>query len=79
MYYGGKGIKQDYFKSVELWKKVCNNGDARGCFGVGAMYNRGLGVRQDFKKALKLYGQACDMQFELGCKSYAILKKQLEQ
>jgi TPR repeat protein len=75
MYKKGEGIKQDYFKAVELYKKGCDGGDAAGCVGLGVMYEIGKGVRKDANKALEYYGKACDMKEQFGCVSYARLKR----
>lgn len=43
MYSDGRGVKQNSFKAVELYKKSCDGGDVRGCRNLGNMYNlRGL-------------------------------------
>ena len=77
MYEDGKGVKQDFFKAVQLYEKACNNNESGGCFNLGARYANGEGVKQNSKKALELYGKACDLKEEIGCKNYAILKKQM--
>jgi len=54
VYAEGKGVKQDYFKAVELFQKACDGGDAAGCYNLGIMYMNGQGVKQDYSKAKKL-------------------------
>jgi len=80
MYYYGKGVRQDSIKAVQLFKKSCSSGNAWGCVDAGAMYDYilgAVGVKQNSKKALEFYGKACDMKFNVGCKNYATLKKDL--
>ena len=44
MYTNGNGVKKDFSKAVELFKKVCDGGEVRGCGNLGAMYANGFGV-----------------------------------
>ena len=75
MYRSGQGVKQDYYKAVELYKKGCDGGNALGCYNLGVMYYYGKGVKQDYFKAKELFGKACDMKYDKGCKEYAELNK----
>ena len=75
MYENGRGVKQDYFKAVELYTKACDGRVTIGCNNLGNMYHKGQGVRQSDSKAKELYGKACDAGFDDGCKNYTILNK----
>jgi len=75
MYNLGQGVKQDYFKAVELFQKACDGGDAAGCYNLGIMYMNGQGVKQDYAKAKELFGKACDMKLQSGCDGYRILNE----
>lgn len=76
LYHDGKGIKQDYFKAVEFYKKACDGGQVIGCFNLGHMYRDGLGVKQNKKIAKELFGIVCDGQDANGCENYKILNEQ---
>ena len=54
----GKGVKQDYFKAVELFTKACEIADV--CENLGQAYAMGKGVKQDFFKAFDYLTQGCD-------------------
>jgi len=74
MYDKGDGVRQDKFKSVELYQKGCDGKIAISCDWLGVMYSNGEAVRQDKSKALFLYGKACDLKHQSGCEKYAKLK-----
>jgi TPR repeat protein len=75
LYAKGQGVKQDYFKAKEFYKKGCDGGDAGGCFILGVLYYDGQGVRKSNVKAKEFFGKACDMGDNNGCKNYAILNQ----
>ena len=64
---GDLGVKQDLAKAFKFYKKACNGGYARGCFGLGGFYFEGKEVTKDDKKALEFFKKACDMGYESGC------------
>ncbi|WP_298946470.1 tetratricopeptide repeat protein [uncultured Campylobacter sp.] len=66
----GKG---DYQKAAKLWQKACDEGDAGGCSGLGALYEYGKGVRQDYQKAVQFYQKACDGGVDVSCFSLGFL------
>ncbi len=68
-----KYFKGDDEKAVRLLAKACNVGEARGCAGLGWMYDNGTGVDQDKDKAAVLYRQACDDGNALGCNNLGIV------
>jgi TPR repeat protein len=68
MYYWGKGVRKDYTRAVELYKKACDMGDGWGCKSLGGMYEYGEGVAKDSTRARELYKKACDLGAEIGCK-----------
>jgi len=76
MYYDGKGVKQDYLKAFEWFKKAVEQGDAYAQLFVANMYYSGEGVKLNKSKALYYYGLACDNQLQKGCDEYARLKKE---
>ena len=67
--------KGDYQKVAELSKKACDSGEARGCLGLGFLYDKGQGVKQNFSTAKQYYGKACDLGLQLGCDNYRKLNE----
>ncbi|MBK8277029.1 MAG: sel1 repeat family protein [Nitrospira sp.] len=74
MYAAGNGIKQDDVRAATLYRKACDDGDAKGCINLGVIYQVGRGVKSDDTEALKHYGKACDLREQKGCSLYAKLK-----
>ncbi|HHF3528989.1 TPA: tetratricopeptide repeat protein, partial [Haemophilus influenzae] len=71
MYGNGRGVKQDYFKAVNWYRKAAEQGHADAQLNLGYMYEKGRGVKQDDFEAVKWYRQAAeqghaDAQFNLG-------------
>ena len=50
----------DYQKTLDLWQKACDEGNALGCGGLGILYKNGIGVKQDYQKAAHFYQKACN-------------------
>lgn len=76
MYFHGEGVRQDYAKAAELWKKACDMKYGGACNNLGVLYNDGLGVRQNSSTAKQYYGKACDFGEQLGCNNYKLLNSQ---
>ena len=55
MYFLGKGVKQDYQKAAEWYRKAAEQGRANSQYNLGFMYENGQGVKQDFQEAAKWY------------------------
>ena len=45
---------KEYDKAAELFKKVCDGREVRGCNNLGVMYDKGNGVEKNEKKKKKL-------------------------
>lgn len=81
-YEDGIGVRQDYGKAVEWYRKSADQGNVEGQYQLGRMYYYGYGVRQDYGKALYWYRKSADKnepyaQFRLGLMSrYGIGVKQ---
>ena len=60
MYYEGKGVRQDYAKSIEWYTKVANQGNSNAQAFLGAAYSGGKGVRQDYAKSIEWYTKAAN-------------------
>ncbi|MDD4527987.1 MAG: tetratricopeptide repeat protein [Candidatus Margulisbacteria bacterium] len=54
-YLYGKGVEQNYFKSVEWFIKAANQGFEKAQINLGIRYYTGEGVKKDFKKAVDLF------------------------
>ena len=70
---GDLGVKQDLAKAFKFYKKACNGGYARGCFGLGGFYFEGKEVTKDDKKALEFFKKACDMGDKESCTLAAVM------
>ena len=64
MYKNGQGVRQDYTKAVEGYRKAAEQGCAAAQYNLGSMYLKSEGVAQDFATALKWLQFAA----ERGCK-----------
>ncbi len=64
--------KQNYFKAIEAFTKVCNDGNAEGCFQLGVLYEKGEGIAQNKYKAATYYAQACQGGNSLGCSNMSL-------
>ncbi|HHF0499545.1 TPA: tetratricopeptide repeat protein, partial [Haemophilus influenzae] len=60
MYGNGRGVKQDYFKAVNWYRKAAEQGHADAQLNLGYMYEKGRGVKQDDFEAVKWYRQAAE-------------------
>ncbi|MGX3045276.1 tetratricopeptide repeat protein [Helicobacter sp. T3_23-1056] len=70
MYSDGKGVRQDYHKAHELWKKSCDMKLANACNNLGVLYTNGQGVKQNLSIAKQYFGKACDLGDQIGCDNY---------
>ncbi|MCT7909721.1 sel1 repeat family protein [Arcobacter lacus] len=59
--------KGNFSKANELWKKLCDDGNAIGCHNLGILYANGRGAKQDYFKANELYKKACDGGYNKSC------------
>lgn len=48
----GDGVKQDFSKAVEWFRRSAMHGNFEACFSLAVCYARGRGVRQDFESAV---------------------------
>ncbi|MGX3045274.1 tetratricopeptide repeat protein [Helicobacter sp. T3_23-1056] len=70
MYTYGEGVRQDYHKAHELYKKACDMKNAMACNNLGVLYTNGLGVKQNRYIAKQYFGKACDLGYQIGCDNY---------
>ncbi|MBR6467974.1 MAG: sel1 repeat family protein [Desulfovibrio sp.] len=59
-YMSGQGIRQDYAKGIEWYRKAAAQGSAEGQHWLGVIYYEGTGVKQDYAKALEWFRKAAD-------------------
>lgn len=71
----GFGVKQDYLKARELYKKSCDMKFGGGCLLLSALYHDGLGVRQNLSIAKQYAGKACELGIQEGCNFYRELNE----
>ena len=77
LYDKGQGVRQDYRKAYELYKKTCDmKYGGLSCGALGSMYENGEGVRQNLSTAKQYYGKACDLGSQIGCDNYRKLNNQ---
>jgi TPR repeat protein len=72
VYFGRNGPK-DYERAAKLFRRACEGGHARGCYGLGVLYNRGEGVARDAERAATLFRRACEGGHALGCNNLGVL------
>ena len=70
---------KEYDKAAELFKKVCDGGEMRGCYNLGVMYTNGNGVEKDLGKAVQLFKKACDGGNIHGCRGLDIIYRLMEK
>ena len=75
IYYNGKGVRQDYTKTIEWFTKAANQEYADAQYALGAIYYNGQGVRQNTETAIEWFGKACDHGNQNGCKGYRELNQ----
>ncbi|MGX3044388.1 tetratricopeptide repeat protein [Helicobacter sp. T3_23-1056] len=76
MYVNGEGVRQDYNRAFEYYKKSCELKSPAGCNNLGVAYYFGQGVREDFSLAKQYYGKACDLGSQKACDNYKRLNLQ---
>ena len=62
-----------YSEAVAQFEKACDNGNAKGCFQLGRLYEKGDGLPQNKYKAVFLYTQACHGGEADGCSNIAMM------
>ena len=60
LYEEGKGVRQDFKKALEWYRKGADLGNAAAESGLAGMYRDGKGVTKDLKKAIELYRRAVE-------------------
>lgn len=75
LYEQGKGVRQDYAKAAEYYKKGCDLGYALPCEGLGDLYMKGKGVPRNRSSAKRLFGKACDLGEQEVCNKYRELNQ----
>ena len=73
MYDSGRGVRQDYTKAVQWYRKAAEQGNVEAQHNLGAVYVNGQGVHQDHKIAKEWYKKACDNGLQQSCDAYRTL------
>ena len=73
MYDSGRGVRQDYTKAVQWYRKAAEQGNVEAQHNLGAVYVNGQGVHQDHKIAKEWYKKACDNGLQQSCDTYRTL------
>lgn len=58
---------QRYPEALRLYKKLCEDKDAKACASLAYMYQSGKGVKADLKESGKYYKRACDLGNKESC------------
>ena len=66
-YRNGWGVRQDFTKALQYFKKACGLGEADSCALVGSEYLLGKNIKKDLKQAKSYYEKSCEMQSAFGC------------
>ena len=75
MYAEGNGVPKNPTVAFRYYKLACDDGNLRGCVGLGAAYATGEGIGRDYTKAKELLEQACAKQNERGIVDIETLRK----
>ena len=71
----GQGVKQDYTKALELFKKACDRAYGPACASLGELYIDGRGAQADIKLARRYLSRACELGGRDACKRRKEIKK----
>lgn len=63
MYLTGSGVKKDYSKAMEWFRKSAAQGYAQAEYDIGLMYDDGIGIKQDYHAALLWYLKAAKQNY----------------
>ena len=74
----GLNVEQDDIEAVKWFRLAAVQGEGEAQFNLGEMYENGRGVSLDKREALDWYRKSCDNGCKCGCRSYRILRKELE-
>jgi len=64
---------QNFPSAANFWQQACDQGEPKGCAGVGVIFENGKGVTKDFNRALDSYKRACDGNYASGCYSLGLM------
>ena len=60
-------------KAIIFYGQSCTNGESKGCFNLGLIYDTGELAVQDKAKAISSYKKACEADSSLACNNLGIL------
>jgi hypothetical protein len=67
LYHAGNGVRQDYSRAFELFRRSCAVGWFRGCGGLGECYRAGQGTAVDNAQAIENFDKACRSGIAASC------------
>ncbi len=67
MYLNGHGVERNLARGAELYRKVCDGGDAEICNALGELYDEVPGFEVSPKQIAELYEKACNGNSMAGC------------
>jgi TPR repeat protein len=71
----GREVRRDLPAAADHFRRACDGGSARGCFGLARLHQVGLGAPFDLAAALGLLGRACDGGDPDGCLELAAMRR----
>jgi len=60
----------NYEQAIQNYMQACNNGNAKGCLGIGSLYFLGQGVKKDIKTAQNYFEKGCKAGNKRACYNY---------
>ena len=63
MYREGKGVAQDYLKSLEWYQKAAEHGEPKAQHNVALFYQNGLSINRDINAAIDWYIKAANQDY----------------
>lgn len=67
LYNFGEGVRQDYSKAMQYYKKSCDLGSGDGYLKLGLSYYGGNGVQKNIKLAINLLTKSCEAENAIAC------------
>ncbi|MCP4055151.1 MAG: sel1 repeat family protein [Mesoflavibacter sp.] len=78
MYYGGKGVEQNFEEAFKWYSKSAKQGDVNSQYALAVMYNKGEGVKLNNGASLHWLIKAANQGHKLATKNLNKLKEDLE-
>jgi len=67
LYGVGEGVKQDYARAGDFFKKGCDLNDGASCYNLAATLQRNPSVKNDPEERRRLMTKACELGLKQAC------------